>query len=392
MPVNLILDTDAGPDVDDLIAHGFVHGLVNEGEVNLLATICSISHDKSPGMLDAVNTWHGRGDIPVGTFKGNVSGGDFDGGPLFPNGGGNGESDGDDWSGPIYDNYDRTTYGLASAVPDAVDVYRQALADAADGSVTIVTIGMLTTASRLLDSPGDGIDARTGSQLIADKVEKLVVMGTRFNEGFAEFNMRKAPVDASNVADNWPTEIWWQPFEIGSTIYTGKWSGSQYAGHIVRYGMEQFNVSGVSSGSGRQSWDAMAVLAAVRDWTTRFTRERGTMAINSSTGNRTWTASGSGPHYRFNKVLADSVYETEIESLIFNPQVSTPIEPPQTTTSEWTAWSSATTDTEPVGDLLPSEWTSWSTTTTATPEQTEWWVSSGGSWVPARMYFTWTAP
>lgn len=312
----IILDSDYGPDVDDLVAHAFLHGLANEGECQIIATVACINNAKSPGALDAVNTWHGRGDIPVGGFTGTV-----DGGALFPNGGAGSESDGDAWAVDIYDasaTYPRTVTDTNYA--DAVDVYRQALHDAPDGSVTVVTIGMLNVLSAVIDSAGDGIDSRSGSDLIAAKVDKVVVMGTN-NSGGAEFNIRNAPAEAKNVADNSPVPIWWQPFQIGSTVYTGKWSGTEQAGHIVRFGMEAFNFTPGSDGNGRQSWDACAVLAAVRPWDEgRFTREQGTMTVDPSDGTTVWAA-GSGSHYRYEKAQSDSGFEAEIEPLVFNPEV-----------------------------------------------------------------------
>ena len=44
-PVNLILDTDLGPDYDDVGAMALMHALADSGQVNILATLSS-NHDE----------------------------------------------------------------------------------------------------------------------------------------------------------------------------------------------------------------------------------------------------------------------------------------------------------------------------------------------------------
>ena len=67
--VPVILDTDIGPDCDDVAAVALLHGLVNRGEARLLAMMCCISSDWGAPCLDALNTYYGRPEIPVGTLK-----------------------------------------------------------------------------------------------------------------------------------------------------------------------------------------------------------------------------------------------------------------------------------------------------------------------------------
>ena len=66
-----------------------------------------------------------------------------------------------------------------SQVPDALTVYRQALAAAPNGSVTLVSVGFATNILDLLVSRGDAFSPLDGRQLIAAKVTKMVMMGGR---------------------------------------------------------------------------------------------------------------------------------------------------------------------------------------------------------------------
>src|SRR5512145_104734 len=68
-PVNIIFDTDMGGDCDDVGALFILHGAVERGEAKLLATMGCISAAAIAPALDAINTWFGRPEIPVGTLK-----------------------------------------------------------------------------------------------------------------------------------------------------------------------------------------------------------------------------------------------------------------------------------------------------------------------------------
>jgi pyrimidine-specific ribonucleoside hydrolase len=253
----------------------------------------------------------------VGTFKGSARGGRFDGGPLFPRGGGGGESDGGDWAGAVYDAYPRRV-GLADTVPDGVAVYREALAGQPDGSVTIITTGMLTVVSELLQSPPDAIDPRSGHDLVADTVSRIVVMGTREpNSGSPEFNMRHSPGHASHVAAESPVPIWWMPFFQGHQVFTGRWTGAEHQGHIVRFGLEAFNHVPGADGNGRQSWDAMTVLLAVRGDAEPWQAQAGTMAIDARNGASTWTADPQGRQRLWTTDASADYFEGIIEPLIW---------------------------------------------------------------------------
>ena len=66
LPVRMIFDTDMGADIDDALALAVIHGLQNRGEVELLGVTCSKDHPASAAVVDMINTWFGRGDIPIG--------------------------------------------------------------------------------------------------------------------------------------------------------------------------------------------------------------------------------------------------------------------------------------------------------------------------------------
>ncbi len=69
----LIYDTDICGDCDDVLALGMIHALQSRGACKLLAVTVSVDNDLAAPFVDAVNTFYGRSDIPIGVVgKGGV--------------------------------------------------------------------------------------------------------------------------------------------------------------------------------------------------------------------------------------------------------------------------------------------------------------------------------
>src|SRR5210317_961434 len=63
----VILDTDIGSDCDDAGALAVLHKLADKDEVEILGVIYSSGKNKyGIGVCDAINTYYGRGDLPLG--------------------------------------------------------------------------------------------------------------------------------------------------------------------------------------------------------------------------------------------------------------------------------------------------------------------------------------
>ena len=67
--VNLILDTDLGPDYDDVGAMALMHALADSGQVKILATVSSNLDERVVPCIEVINTYFKRPDIPVGAPK-----------------------------------------------------------------------------------------------------------------------------------------------------------------------------------------------------------------------------------------------------------------------------------------------------------------------------------
>src|ERR1700742_1487718 len=65
-PTPIIFDTDIGNDIDDALALGVIHALQSRGECELLAVTITKDNPWSAPFVDLVNTFYGRGGIPIG--------------------------------------------------------------------------------------------------------------------------------------------------------------------------------------------------------------------------------------------------------------------------------------------------------------------------------------
>ena len=238
-PVKVIFDTDIGSDVDDAGAIAVLHTLADRGEAEIVAMGVSVKGPFSAPCVDALNTYYGRPDIPIGALKGP------------------GIDDGSKYAKGVAAEFPHDLKSVDDA-PDVVAVYREALAKQPDGSVVLVTVGFLTNVANLLDSRPDARSPLTGTELVRRKVRAWVCMGGGFPAG-REYNVQRDAAAARKAIGTWPSPIVFSGFEIGGPIQTGPGLKATPRGNPVRRAYELFN-----NLENRSSWDQTAVLHAVR--------------------------------------------------------------------------------------------------------------------------------
>ena len=73
-PINIILDTDLGNDIDDAMAMDMLYKYMDERQVNLLAIMISKDCGIYPAKFaDIMNVWYGY-DVPIGVVSDGVPG------------------------------------------------------------------------------------------------------------------------------------------------------------------------------------------------------------------------------------------------------------------------------------------------------------------------------
>lgn len=219
---SIIFDTDFGGDADDLGALVMLNHFVNRKECNLLAVMINISEEYTVSAVDAVNTFYGNPDIPIGVRKDEK---------WFL-----------EWyySKPLAEAFEYTeTFESAT---DATLLYRKILSESEDNSVVIVTVGTLINILNLLESKADSISPSTGKELVEMKVKEFVTMGGRYPESKNEWNFDgNMPGVTKKVIQNITVPIVFSGGELGEKIRTGKVFNKLDKNHPLYIGFMHFS-------------------------------------------------------------------------------------------------------------------------------------------------------
>lgn len=252
-PVEIIFDTDMGNDIDDALALGVLHALETRGECRLLAVTLSKDNDQAGPFCNAVNTFYGRGEIPIGVVRKGKTPEDS---PYLK-----AVVDAVDSGKP---RYPRSLLSGKDA-PEAVALLRKTLAGRPDGAVTIVVVGFSTNLARLLDSPADDISPLGGRDLVAKKCRELVMMAGMFTPNSTkEYNVFIDAPAAKKVFADWPTPLVTSGFEIGLAIKYPAVSIEQDLSYVPHHPLFDAYVVYQKFPYDRETWDLTAVLYAVR--------------------------------------------------------------------------------------------------------------------------------
>ena len=293
-PPSVIFDTDMGPDYDDVGAMAMLHAFADNGDARILATIASTKYENVVPVLNVLNTYFGRPDIPIGVPKGNaLTLRDFQ-----------------HWSDTLVQKYPHKLKSNEDAA-DAVELYRRILAGQPDNSITIITVGFLTNIANVLRSTGDQNSPLSGADLVNKKVKQLVTMAGKFPEG-KEFNIEEDAMAAKYVFENINVPVVFSGFEIGQKIKAGipLINNDQIHESPVK---DVFSISipmAEEDSAGRMSWDQTAVLVGVMGPEPYYNVEKGTIEVAEDGTNR-WRREGSKHGH-----LVEKVPPSEVEKLI----------------------------------------------------------------------------
>ena len=247
-PVRVIFDTDMGNDIDDAMALALLHSLQARGECQVLAVTLTKNDPLAGPFVDAVNTFYGRGNIPVGVRR---------------EGGKNNENrflklaavkDGDALRYPR--KLDNDT------APEAKELLRKTLAAQPDGSVMLVQVGFFSNLAGLLDSPAD-------KELLKQKVKLLSIMAGSFqtidhNNHYLEYNVVCDVPAAQKLAKEWPTPIVWSGYEIGIALKYPAVSIERDFNYVPHHIIAEAYRLYEPPPHERPPWDLTAALYAVR--------------------------------------------------------------------------------------------------------------------------------
>lgn len=277
----IIYETNMCLAVDDVGGLAMIHALQNRGEAELLAVCLNEIHPSGVAAIDAINTWYGRGDIPVGVYRG-----------PFP----------DPDKSAYLEDLTRFPHDLDDKnAPSALEVYRKVLARQPDKSVTIISVGFMNNLDVLL---------KNEPILVARKVKELVIMGAHqgddHNLGF--HNTAKA---AWNVLKNWPSPLVFH--HLGGDVMTGLALKDTPSDNPVREAYYKYSGSKFAN---LASHDQMTVLYGVRGACNYFSKtSNGTGSIPSGF---TWDMKIRNDSV-IRAILPPEAYARIIEDLMIEP-------------------------------------------------------------------------
>lgn len=205
VPRTVLLDTDIGPDCDDVGALAVL--IYYAKKYNFpIGGICNCTSNKAGnGVIDAVCRRCGIDTPPLGQWHGE---GFMDAQEYCK------------YNTAVAEAHSEAYRNGTLAVDDEVTYYRKRLAAAKDGEVMVISIGMFNNLAALLDSPADNISPLTGMELVKAKVYALVSMAAILPQG-RECNVMCDYKASEKVFASWPTPIYLSDFHIGVNVKTG---------------------------------------------------------------------------------------------------------------------------------------------------------------------------
>jgi hypothetical protein len=256
-PVNIIFDTDMGSDCDDVGALALLHAYANMNKARIIG--CLYSSGKVPygaAIVEAINIYYGRPDIPIGAYYG-----DDVGDPVDKM---NAEKLGKDktrFGNTIVHNRD---------AEELTKLVRRLLASQQDNSITYVTVGHTKGLYDLLVSKPDSVSSLGGMALVKRKVKRWIAMGASGADNEKghygrdwNFSVNGTAPYTKHLLEHFPKPMVF--VTCGTHVLTGKSLKAKPADNIVRVAYEEWlgNFNGKTLDDQRSSWDLIAVYYAV---------------------------------------------------------------------------------------------------------------------------------
>ena len=253
--VRVILDCDMGSSTDDLFALMMLYRYMDMKRCNLIGVVVDRMGKANADVVDVMNNFYGYPDIPIGletqgvktphvfiTYHNAPYARTTDGVPMF-----------------------KRSIGDNGTYMEGYKLYRKLLSEQPDKSVTIASIGFVTSLARLLESGPDEFSPLTGVELVSAKVKNIYAMGGVFGEAVEPDYNFKAAIDFSlKFFELLPkdVDIVFSPGEVGdpldyrpeTVIADMNWTDI----HPIKWIYQFLNCD-----TGQKMWDPQAVIQAV---------------------------------------------------------------------------------------------------------------------------------
>lgn len=253
MVESIIIDTDLGSSTDDVATICMAYSYMRQGRAELLGIVVDRMGEQNAVFADILNTYYGFPRIPIGLCRNGVENPQIftdyahiaektrtDGSPLFA----------------------RTQ----TKFDDDYKVYRKILASQPDNSVTVLSIGFLTSLANLLTSSPDEYSQLDGVSLVAQKIKRIIIMGGKFDETDknGEYNIQQSGSFAETFFRLLPPTIPidYSPELVGNALYWTKDEILQTLSHVAVHPLKQIYLD-CPEDPYQRMWDPLTIIQAV---------------------------------------------------------------------------------------------------------------------------------
>lgn len=249
----IIFDTDISGDVDDVLALAMCHSLADRGACHFLGVTISKHNPHAASFVDAVNTFYGRPDLPIGVTRDEMAQRrDSKYLKLCED--------------PAYPHDLRSN----DQAREAVDLLRELLAAQPDRSASVISVGIASNLANLLRSKADAHSPLDGPDLIRKKVKMVSIMAGAFqavgaNDHYLEANVKNGIRFMQEFANGWPGDVpvVWSGFEIGIALPFPRLSIAEDLEYMPRHIVKDSYLLHSGPAHDRPCWDQSSVLHAV---------------------------------------------------------------------------------------------------------------------------------
>lgn len=250
---SIIIDTDLGSSTDDVATICMAYSYMRQSRAELLGIVVDRMGEQNAVFADVLNTYFGFSDIPIGLCRNGVENPQIftdyahiaekkraDGSPLFAR--------------------------SQTMFEDDYKVYRKILASQPDNSVTVLSIGFLTSLANLLTSSPDEYSQLDGVSLVAQKIKRIIVMGGKFDETDknGEYNIQQSGRFAETFFRLLPSSIPvdYSPEAVGNALYWTKTEILQTLAHRNVHPLKQIYLD-CPEDPYQRMWDPLTIIQAV---------------------------------------------------------------------------------------------------------------------------------
>jgi hypothetical protein len=308
----IIFDTDMGSDCDDAGALALLHVYADQGKAEIIGCIySSVVVPYGAAIVEAINIYYGRPDIPVGACFGEEVGD-----PVDKMSAEKLAKDTTAFENRIVHNRD---------AEEQTRLNRRLLLSQPDSSVTYITVGHTKGLYDLLVSQPDDISPLFGSEMVRKKIKRWVALGALGAHHNGDWLVKDwnfffngtAPY-TQYLVEHFPAPVFF--VDGGRNVMTGKSLKETPPGNILRtvYRDWLWNVEKKTLDDQRPSWDLVTVYFAVEGLGNYFeTASPGWLQFDAEKGCR-WIIGENHYNHTFirQKPGTDSLFSAYLNEMI----------------------------------------------------------------------------